>query len=454
MTTDHINPELPDRSDDTGHEASAGAQKATGTDRPFGFWLKLVDRRLSDEMQTLFAADGITRRDWRMLNLLAGEARDERLAERLRSKPHALHHLAERGWIAGAPPVLTDAGREARDRLEGPGARAPRARRGRRFGRGLRDHAAEPRGDRPRARLGRVRPDAPRPPRRSSPRLRRRHGFGGGHGFGGWHGAGRGTPPGVTRASASRAAKTSTSTCTCTTTTDVRAAATVTTAGRAPRPDRSADPQPGALDGAPGCAVRCRSRTANGEPHVRQGQRRHATEVEPAAQLAVADATAPGIAYGRENRQGARPRRQPRQLDDIHAVPVEARLELLGGMNIDHSWIAVSMMRVNRHSCIALMASSLLRLVRLIVSKRYSPPGRSTRAVSAMTRSRSATCSSTSQQNTRSNAASANGSLRRRRPRIRCRDRSRRMGAGRLDGDSRRIDARHGDIRRPPTPPR
>ena len=52
-------------------------------------------------MEALFAADGITRRDWRMLNLLAGEARDERLAERLRAKPHALHRLAERGWIDG-----------------------------------------------------------------------------------------------------------------------------------------------------------------------------------------------------------------------------------------------------------------------------------------------------------------------------------------------------------------
>ena len=70
-------------------------------------------------METLFAADGITRRDWRMLNLLAGTARDERLADRLRAKPHALHRLAERGWVEGAPPVLTDAGREARDRLEG-----------------------------------------------------------------------------------------------------------------------------------------------------------------------------------------------------------------------------------------------------------------------------------------------------------------------------------------------
>ena len=191
MTTDHINPELPDRSDDTEREASAGAQKAAGTDRPFGFWLKLVDRRLSDEMQTLFDADGITRRDWRMLNLLAGEARDERLAERLRSKPHALHHLAERGWIAGAPPVLTEAGREARDRLEVQ-VRALRERvagavSAEDFATTLSSLEAIAR------ELGWDESD----PMPRGHRGGRRHGFGGhrfsgGHGFGGWHGAGRG----------------------------------------------------------------------------------------------------------------------------------------------------------------------------------------------------------------------------------------------------------------------
>lgn len=86
--------------------------------RPIGFWLKVVDRRISEEMETLFAADGLTRRDWRMLNLLAGTARDEHLAERLHAKPHVLHRLVERGWVVGFPPKLTDAGREARDRLE------------------------------------------------------------------------------------------------------------------------------------------------------------------------------------------------------------------------------------------------------------------------------------------------------------------------------------------------
>src|SRR5215218_8537505 len=146
MTTDQINPNQPDESHETDEssqtdessrstqpdqpaqgeaandrpEAETSAERETPAPagRPFGFWLKLIDRRLSEEMETLFAADGIRRRDWRVLNLLAGEVRDERLAERLRSKPHALHRLAERGWIDGMPPEVTDAGREARDRLE------------------------------------------------------------------------------------------------------------------------------------------------------------------------------------------------------------------------------------------------------------------------------------------------------------------------------------------------
>ena len=86
--------------------------------RPLGFWLKVVDRRISEEMEALFEADGITRRDWRMLNLLAGTAQDEHLAHRLHAKPQVLHRLVERGWVAGFPPEITDAGREARERLE------------------------------------------------------------------------------------------------------------------------------------------------------------------------------------------------------------------------------------------------------------------------------------------------------------------------------------------------
>lgn len=91
---------------------------AQHANRPLGFWLKVVDRRISEEMEALFEADGISRRDWRMLNLLAGTAHDEHLADRLHTKPHVLHRLVERGWVAGFPPEITEAGREARERLE------------------------------------------------------------------------------------------------------------------------------------------------------------------------------------------------------------------------------------------------------------------------------------------------------------------------------------------------
>lgn len=85
--------------------------------RPLGFWLKLVDRRLSDEIEHVLDADDLTRREWRMLNLLAGEARDEHLAAKLAAKPGLVHRLVERSWVEGTPPALTPAGRDALDRL-------------------------------------------------------------------------------------------------------------------------------------------------------------------------------------------------------------------------------------------------------------------------------------------------------------------------------------------------
>ena len=212
-------------------------------------------------MQTLFDADGITRRDWRMLNLLAGEARDERLAERLHSKPHALHHLAERGWIAGAPPVLTEAGREARDRLEVQ-VRALRERvagavSAEDFATTLRSLEAIAR------ELGWDESD----PMPRGHRGGRRHGFGGhrfggGHGFGGWHGAGKGHAFGHHPGFGEQPGRQDVHVHVHLHDDDRRqgrghraTAATAVTTGT-PRPDH-ADPQPGALDRvAPGCAVR------------------------------------------------------------------------------------------------------------------------------------------------------------------------------------------------------
>lgn len=90
--------------------------EATAGTRPFGFWLKLVDRRLSEEMAELFADEGLSRRDWRALNLYAGAAEDERLADRLSERPKLAHRLAEHGWLERGE--LTEEGRAARERLQ------------------------------------------------------------------------------------------------------------------------------------------------------------------------------------------------------------------------------------------------------------------------------------------------------------------------------------------------
>ncbi|WP_395245064.1 MarR family winged helix-turn-helix transcriptional regulator [Agromyces sp. MMS24-K17] len=117
---DHHADDAPEFEHEHEHDESVAEAEASTDRRPLGFWLKLVDRRISDEMATLFEAEGLTRRDWRALNLLGGDAVDEHLAHRLRHRPDLLDRLVERGWVAtdeADVPTLTDAGREARDRL-------------------------------------------------------------------------------------------------------------------------------------------------------------------------------------------------------------------------------------------------------------------------------------------------------------------------------------------------
>src|SRR5690606_6877617 len=42
--------------------------------RPFGFWLKAVDRLMAAEFARAFESEGITRREWRLLNIVDGTA--------------------------------------------------------------------------------------------------------------------------------------------------------------------------------------------------------------------------------------------------------------------------------------------------------------------------------------------------------------------------------------------
>lgn len=89
-------------------------QNPETTSRPLGFWLKTLDRQLSAQFATAFDAEGATRRDWRLLNIIDGTVESDRPLRGPRVRP-----LAERGWIARADDAwaLTDEGRAAKERL-------------------------------------------------------------------------------------------------------------------------------------------------------------------------------------------------------------------------------------------------------------------------------------------------------------------------------------------------
>ena len=82
--------------------------------RPFGYWITAVDRLMRAEFATVFEDEGITRRDWRMLNRIDGTVPDSRPVH-----PRKLHRLLELGWVERTREGfgLTDAGTLAKQRL-------------------------------------------------------------------------------------------------------------------------------------------------------------------------------------------------------------------------------------------------------------------------------------------------------------------------------------------------
>lgn len=82
--------------------------------RPFGYWLKAVDRLMAAEFAAAFDDEGITRRDWRLLNVVDGSVERERPL-----RAHKLRRLIDRGWVVtdGEGWSLTDDGRAAKERL-------------------------------------------------------------------------------------------------------------------------------------------------------------------------------------------------------------------------------------------------------------------------------------------------------------------------------------------------
>ena len=92
----------------------------TTTSHPFGYWLRAVDRLLAREFEAAFAAEGVTRRDWRLLSLLDGDVNAPELTARLqRHGGKKLRTLVDRGWVAETDGAwtLTDEGRAAKARL-------------------------------------------------------------------------------------------------------------------------------------------------------------------------------------------------------------------------------------------------------------------------------------------------------------------------------------------------
>ncbi|MCD1267905.1 hypothetical protein B5M43_003450 [Microbacterium sp. MEC084] len=95
---------------------------ASADGRPLGFWLRAVDGLIGRGFEAAFAGERVDRRDWMILNALAGDI-DPALAERIRGRvsrrPKRLVRLAERGWVAAVDGewTLTDEGRAAKARL-------------------------------------------------------------------------------------------------------------------------------------------------------------------------------------------------------------------------------------------------------------------------------------------------------------------------------------------------
>jgi hypothetical protein len=91
----------------------------THTNRPIGYWLRAADRLITREFATAFEDEGVTRREWMILNVLGGTVDAPELAARIQRGGKKLRGLAERGWVTeddGAW-TLTDEGRAAAARL-------------------------------------------------------------------------------------------------------------------------------------------------------------------------------------------------------------------------------------------------------------------------------------------------------------------------------------------------
>lgn len=87
--------------------------------RPFGYWIQAVDRLLAAELATVFADEGITRRDWRLLNRIDATAPGAHPSGARAPRGPKLRTLQAQDWIERSADgwTLTNDGRLAKERL-------------------------------------------------------------------------------------------------------------------------------------------------------------------------------------------------------------------------------------------------------------------------------------------------------------------------------------------------
>ncbi|MFT4211791.1 MAG: hypothetical protein QM626_07940 [Microbacterium sp.] len=94
----------------------------TAPDYPLEYWLRVADRLTAASFARAFAAEGVTRGEWRTLSALADDDNvvSPGLAARAARGGGRLQSLVARGWVAVVDGAwaLTDAGRAAAERLD------------------------------------------------------------------------------------------------------------------------------------------------------------------------------------------------------------------------------------------------------------------------------------------------------------------------------------------------
>ena len=112
--------ENTDNTENSDNSANEGAENVGADRRPIGYWLRTVDAFITREFARAFDDEGVSRRDWMLLNVVSGDVDAPGFAERLARKGKRLRGLEQRGWVEEAGDgtwTLTDEGRAAKERL-------------------------------------------------------------------------------------------------------------------------------------------------------------------------------------------------------------------------------------------------------------------------------------------------------------------------------------------------